>query len=146
MKSRPLGVTVLTCISFLGVAFYFALALLAALDRPRLRGLLEGISGGRTGPAPLLHMGAILPFYFVIMAGVTAALGWGLWRLKNWVRLTVLVIVGLSVIAGAIEIISAWSRSTIEGIVTAMLRVAVAILIFSYLRSASVRAAFRPDA
>jgi len=146
MKKRPLGITILSCISFLGAAFYCVLALLATVDRTRLRSLLEGMSGGGTGPAPLLRMDAILPFYFVVMAAFTAVLGWGLWKLKNWVRLIVLVIIGLSVIGGAIEIIRAWPQSTMTGLVMALLRVAVAILIFSYLCRASVRAAFGPGA
>jgi len=146
MKNRPMGVTILACISFLGVAFYCVLALLAAVDRTTLRGLLEGMSGGGTGPAPLMRLGGILPLYFAVMAVITATLGWGLWKLKNWVRLIVLVIIGLSVIGGAIEVFRAWPRSTMAGLVMGLLRVAVAILIFSYLCSASVRAAFRPEA
>lgn len=144
MKKRPLGITILVCIGLLGTVFYCALALTAAANPGRLRSILEGMSGGGTGPAQLLRLGTMLPLYFVVMAVFTGVLCWGLWRLKNWVRLVVIVIIGLSVLGGAMEIVRGLPQSTAVGIVSAVVRLLIAIAILWYLCSKSVRAAFLP--
>jgi hypothetical protein len=145
MKNRPVGVTILVAIDFLGVAFYLVLAMLFLANREQGTKLLEGMSGAGTGPAPLLRTGAFLPFYFLTMAIFTGVLGWGLWKLKNWARIILLVIIGLSLFGAAIHIIAVWSYPTAGGFAVALLRVAVAIVIFGYLSSAPVRDAFRPE-
>ena len=134
MKKRPVGITILAFLCCIGVAFYFVLSVLTVVDRTALGTVLKRISGGGTG------------FYFGFMTLFTAALGRGFWQLKNWARLIALVLIGFSVIVGGIEIIHAWPQSTASGIATAFFRVAVSCLIFWYLCSPSVRAAFRPAA
>lgn len=132
-------------IDFLGVAYYLVLAVLFLANREQGTKLLEGMIGVGPGPAPLLRARAFLPFYLLTIAVFTGALGWGLWKLKNWARITWLVIFGLSLFGAAIHIIAVWSYPTARGFAVALLRAAVAIVIFGYLSSAQVRGAFRLD-
>ena len=79
MKSRPIGITILAVLGFLSVVFYGALTVLALMYPTQAGNLLQGMSGGGAGPAPLQNLGAILPFYFLVVGLITAALCWGLW-------------------------------------------------------------------
>lgn len=146
MKTRPVGVTILVVLDCFGVAFYAAMAVFALVDQGRTADFLNGMSGGGTGPSPLLRMGAFLPYYFLLMAIFTTILAWGLWKLKNWTRIIVLALIALSIVGGAAGMIMGSGQATTAGQVAAGLRIALAILIFWYLSSATVRAAFRPEA
>ena len=146
MKSRPIGITILAVLGFLSVAFYGVLTVLALMNPTQAGNLLQGMSGGGANPAPLQNLGAILPAYFVVIGLITGALSWGLWKLKNWARIVCLVLIGLSVIGGAVGVSMAWSHSTMPATIVALVRLLIAILIFVYLCSAGVRAAFRPEA
>lgn len=145
MKTRPLGITILAVLGFLSVLFYGALTVLALMNPTQAGNLLQGMSGGGAGPAPLQNLGAILPAYFLITGLITAALCWGLWKLKNWARIICLVLIGVSVVGGAVGVSMAWSHATAAGTISALVRLLIAILIFVYLCSARVRAAFRPE-
>ncbi len=48
------------------------------------------------------------------------------------------------VIGGAVGIVAAWSRATLPATVSAVFRFLIAVLIFVYLNSSRVRAAFHP--
>jgi hypothetical protein len=142
MKKRPWGVTILSCIAFFNVAFYLVLAVRGMMNVENLRSTIEGMSAGGTGPMLLLRLGPLLPFYFLLMAILLGALGWGLWTLKNWARLIVLALIGLSLVGAAVEIIHGWPTSDAKGIAVALVRVVIALLTFWYLCLGPVRAAF----
>ncbi len=144
MKTRPIGITVLAVLGFLSVLFYLVMTVIALINPAQVNNLLQGMSGGGAGPAPLQHLAAILPAYFLVTGLISAALSWGLWTLKNWARILCLVLIGLSVIGGAVGIAVAWSHSSFPATVAALVRLLIAIVIFVYLNSPSVRAAFRP--
>ena len=145
MKTRPIGITILAVLGFLSVLFYLVMTVIALVNPAQANNLLQGMSGGGAGPAPLQHLAAILPAYFLVTGLFSAALSWGLWTLKNWARILCLVVIGLSVIGGAVEIVVAWSHSTLPATVGALARLLIAILIFVYLNSPRVRAAFHPS-
>ena len=113
MKTRPIGITILAVLGFLSVLFYLVMTVIALVNPAQANNLLQGMSGGGAGPAPLQHLAAILPAYFLVTGLFSAALSWGLWTLKNWARILCLVVIGLSVIGGAVEIVVAWSHSTL---------------------------------
>jgi hypothetical protein len=146
MKKRLWGVTILSCVAFLNVVFYLVLAVRGMMNMEKLRSTIEGMSAGGTGPLLLLRLGSLLPFYFLLMAVLVSALAWGLWSLKNWARLIVLALIAISLVGAAVEIIHGWPASDAKGIAIALMRVAIAILIFWYLCLAPVRAAFHGQA
>jgi hypothetical protein len=142
MKTRPIGITILAVLGFLSVLFYLIMTVIALVNPAQANNLLQGMSGGGAGPAPLQQLAAILPAYFLITGLISGGLSWGLWNLKNWARIVCLVLIVISVIGGAVGIAAAWSHSTVPATISALVRLLIAILIFVYLCSSGVRAAF----
>ena len=142
MKSRPIGVALLAALGLIGAVFYFILTLVALFSRDAVNTLLQRMTGGGVGPAPLQALGALLPLYFLVMGLLTLALAWGLWSLKNWALIVSLVIIGLSVLGGIFEIIHGLAYSSSASAVTALVRLVIPVLIFWYLCTPRVRAAF----
>lgn len=142
MKPRPLGVTILAVLLLLNVGAYAALIVLDIRYPDQLRTLLEGATPGSSmGPAPLLQLGAFLPVYFLAMAIFTGFVGRGLWRLKNWARLVVIFLAGISAALGLIEMVRYFRAMDAVAWVSALVRIGIAALVAWYL-SAKARSAF----
>ena len=76
--SIPAGVTVIAFIFFLAAA-YLGLIGIVMLASPGALSMAMG--------APLLSgLELAGPYMFLLMAGVGALIGWGLFRLNNWAR------------------------------------------------------------
>src|SRR5271155_589990 len=130
VKRRPLGVTVLAVLAFLNVGTYGALIIMSIKYPDQLRSLLEGMTAGSgPGPTPLLQLGAFLPVYFLAMAIFTGFLGRGLWTLKNWSRIVVIFLVGISAAIGVVEIARSFSGMDAIAWVSAIARIGIPILI-----------------
>ncbi len=143
MRRRPLGVTILAVLLFLNIGTYATLILLAIVYPDQLRLLLEGMKLGSTGNlAPLLQLGAFVPVYFLALAIFTGLLGRGLWQLKNWARLVVLFLAGISAAIGIVEVARSFSAMNASAWLSAAAQIAVGVLAAWYLSSAPVRAAF----
>jgi hypothetical protein len=101
-SSIPTGVTVIAFVFFFA-AVYLGLIAVVMLAWPGVASMALG--------APLLNgLELAGPYMFLLMAGVGALIGWGLWRLNNWARRAAIVVgfVGLvmlvpSVSAAAVE-------------------------------------------
>jgi hypothetical protein len=147
MRSRPLGVTVLSMLMLLNVATYLALFVFSILNRETLRVVLIALSPGGAGPANFhLQMGAFLPLYYAAMTVITAVIAIGFWKLWNWTHIVVLALVGISLIAALPEAVHVISGGSAGAIATLLVRVTVSVLIGWYLMSGKVRKAFWPTA
>ena len=140
--SRPLGVTVLAVLYFIGVATYAVLLALATFAPGHLRAVLQGLSPGGSGPAWLLALGWALPLYFGVMALVVGALGYGMLQLKNWARLVTMLVSGLS-LAGVLFSLRELVMS-VPAVAMTGLRIGLCVAWLWYLSAQGVRAAFRP--
>ena len=151
MSSRPVSITIVSVFWFLDAALYAVLAVLSIVNHDALAALLRAISPGGAGPAAMhLAMGRLEPAYYVAMTLITGALAWGFWKLWNWSRIVVLVLIGANLVAaGFAPFIAGRSESGASNVVP-LVRVAVSVLISLlvgwYLLSAKVRAAFRSSA
>lgn len=77
---RPVGVTLLAILDFLFAAGFLFLALLLFTA-----GGLAGVLGEGSGAGALLGaLGAVGGVFFLALAGLTAAIGWGLLTGKKW--------------------------------------------------------------
>jgi hypothetical protein len=142
MRSRPVGITILSTLLSLNVAFYLVLAVLFVVNHDALVALLRAISPGGAGPAAVhLSMGRFEAFYYGAMILFTGALALGFWRVWNWARIAVLVLIGMNFI-GAIIAPFVIVRSVVP-IARVASSVAISVLIAWYLLSAKVRVAFR---
>ena len=143
MKARPIGITILAVLLGLNVALFVVLAALAIFSRTSLMTFLHALSPSGAGPEAIhTAMGRLLPLYYGIMAGVTAALALGFWRLRNWARIVMLGIIVLSLVLMATEVRSLLTVRTVGSISLTLVRVALSVLWLWYLLCRPVRDAF----
>jgi len=105
MRRRPIGVTLLGGLDLLGAATYAFFCMFSLVNQRAFRSMFERLDAGPVDPAIFLRLGPLLPVYFLIMIAVAAALGVGMWRLKNWARIVTLVLVGLCLAAGPMSLL-----------------------------------------
>jgi uncharacterized membrane protein (DUF2068 family) len=79
--ARPVGVTILAIISFLGAVFIVLSGALVLLGR---------------NATNLPELTAALILLTIIFGGLYALAGWGLWRLKNWGRILTISLVAIA--------------------------------------------------
>ncbi len=148
MRKRPLGITIASILSFIATAQYVVLFALTLINSAAVFAYLHALSPGGSGPEKIhLAMGRFEAPYYAAMALLTGLLGYGFWKLWNWTRLVVLVMVGIS-LAGALLTVpqlahggsaSAWALWAV--------RIVLCVLWGWYLTRSSVREAFhRPAA
>jgi len=143
MKARPKGITILAVLLALNVALFVALAALAIFSRTSLMAFLHALSPSGAGPEAIhTAMGGLLPLYYGVMAGVTAALALGFWRLWNWARIVMLGIIVLSLVLMLTEVRPLLNEPTAGAIILTLVRVALSVLWVWYLLCRPVRDAF----
>jgi hypothetical protein len=143
MRARPLGVTILAVLLFLNIASYVFLIVLSIRSPEQLRSLLESMMpGAGVGPGSLMRLGAFVPVYFLGMAIVTGLVGRALWKLKNWARITVMVLAGISAALGVVELVGSFPGANPLSLAGALVRIGLSLAVAWYLNSAKVRAAF----
>ena len=144
MRSRPLGITILAVAMFVNVATYAVIGVLYATNRPAYTAVLEGLSPGGSGPLTFHEsMGGWRPLYYSVMTVGVGVLGLGLWRLRNWARIVVLLIVAVNAIGVAVSTPGVFADGSAAALSLFALRVGLAILVIWYLVSPGVRLAFR---
>lgn len=104
---RPLGVTILAVLDFLGGALCILLGLGFMLGMG-IVGTMVGRSGqeGAGGAmAMLAGLGVVAGVIFLISAAIAIAIGWGLWKLKNWARIITIVFSALGLLFGLLGLL-----------------------------------------
>jgi hypothetical protein len=145
-EKRPLGVTILAVLSFIGAAFEAVLFILAIAAPGTLRSLILALSPQGSGPDKLLDLGSLLPAYFGAIAIVIGLLGYGMWTLRNWARLITIVIAALSLVGTIVSLVQIGSELDSSTILLGLVRVGVCVLILWYLTRPGIRSTFRSRA
>lgn len=142
MKTRPLGITIMAVLGLLNLPMYAVLAALAFFNQPALDAVLRTLSPGGSGPEQIHHaMGGFLPYYYLISLVGSGLVTIGFWRLWNWARVVVLGMIGISLIALAVEGVKDVLSSP-GALALLLLRIGLCLGFGWYLMSAKVRAAF----
>ena len=105
MRRRPNGVTLLGGLYLLGAATYAFFCIFSLVNQRAFQTMFVRLDFGPVDPAIFLRLGPLLPVYFLIIIAVAAALGVGMWRLKNWARIVTLVLAGLCLAAGPMSLL-----------------------------------------
>lgn len=143
MRTRPVGVTIFAVLMGLNTALFVVLGGLAIFSRGSLTVFLHVLSPSGAGPEAMhTSMGSLLPLYYAVMAGVTAALAMGFWRLRNWARIVTLGITALSLALMITEVRPLLTAPTAGAISLTLVRVALSVLWLWYLLRRPVREAF----
>jgi len=95
--------------------------------------------------APLLNgLELAGPYMFLLMAGVGALIGWGLWRLNNWARRAAIV-VGFVGVVMLVPSVSAAAVDFRVSLLWAGLGIIVRVMMIWYLYQMPVTKAFAKD-
>lgn len=96
---RPGGVTLIAVVDCVGAAF-LVLGGIAVFFGGAFIGALIGGGASRSGAGAGLGMliGAALGVFFLVLAVLAGAVGWGLWSLKEWARIAQIVLAALGAI------------------------------------------------
>lgn len=96
-EARPVGISILAVLSFVGAAF----AALGALFFLFLGAALGSFAGSEGALAGTL-VGGLVGGFFVVFAVVEAVVGYGLWNGRNWAWILTLIVTGFYAIASLI--------------------------------------------
>ena len=131
--SVPTGITVVAVVFFLAAAYLGLIAVLM-LAAPGKVSMAVG--------APLLNgLELAGPYMFLLVAGVAALIGWGLWGLNNWARRAALV----AAFVGAFMLIPGVSAAAVDfrpSLLWAGLGIVIRVAIVWYLFQEATKEAF----
>lgn len=99
---RPLGVTILAVLNFIGAVLLVIGGLLFMLGMG-MAGAAAGRGGevgGMAGMGFLMALGAVAGVIFIVFGVIGGAIGIGLWKLKNWARIVTIVLTAISLLMG----------------------------------------------
>jgi len=140
---RPLGVTILAILHFIGVFFAICAGLLMILGMGFFAAALARAANiGSGGAGIIAGLGVVLAIFAFIGAAISGLIGWGLWNLKNWARIVSLVFAVLGMLGGAAGLMWALMHFNPVFMTTAIVRAGIAALIFWYLNQPHVKTAF----
>jgi hypothetical protein len=140
MNTKPIGIRIVATLYFVTTIWFAALIVLALASRSTLAGLLNSLAVA--GEHPLLRLGALLPVYFLAMALVVAAIGWGLWTYHNWARILTLLLLAVSLVATAWQTVASINNLGPLDVVLSVLRLMFIALPTWYFTRTPVRKAF----
>jgi len=136
---RPVGVTILAILEFIGsgICALFGILVIVGAGAGFLGSMTQS-QGSGLGSLMAVIGGALSVFCF-IFATIGALLGWGLWTLKNWARIIVMVFAILGALGTLLALLNL-SSAIIVGVV---IRLAINGLVIWYLLQPNVAAAFQ---
>jgi hypothetical protein len=100
---------------------------------------------GSAGAAGILAgLGAAAGIFIIIMGGVSALVGFGLWKLKGWARIVSIVLFAMSAAVQLLGILGTLAHFNLFALVWGSFWVAVDAFVIWYLLKPEVKAAFQP--
>jgi hypothetical protein len=142
---RPVGVTILAILNFIGAAFCLLGGIGMILGGGFIATMLSQQSQSGAGAAGVLAgLGAAAGVFIMIMGGVSALLGFGLWKLKEWARIVSIVLYGISGAFQLLALLGSLAHFNVFAFVWSIFWVAVDAFVIWYLLKPEVKAAFQP--
>lgn len=147
---RPAGITVLAVLHFVlaavvlvaGALWIWAIGVLSQLAE-------QGITYGAELPPSLSHqflllvrLGRLVGVILLLVGGVKAVIGVGLWKLRNWGRLLTLIVAALSVLLALPGIVTSLRAGAFFGLGFGLLVAVGYAMIIWYLLQPPVKRAF----
>jgi len=141
---RPVGVTVLAVLQYLGAAFLVLMGVLMMVAFSVFGPAIMKAAGaaGSVGGMAMAGLGVFLGILFFFFVAIAALLGWGMWGLKNWARIVTMVLSALGLLGAAFGLLSGLMHFSVVILVVATVRAAINGLILWYLNEPNVKQAF----
>jgi uncharacterized membrane protein (DUF2068 family) len=136
---RPTGVTIIAILSFLGAAACIMLGLFSFVGGAVIAKMLANMPGmSALGGSIVAALGVV----FLLIGALYAITGYGLWALKNWGRVIMIVLMALGLVFGLLGLVAIFSNFTAGAIVMQVIRLAICAWILWYLFQPNVKQAF----
>jgi len=141
---RPVGVTILAILNFIGTAFCLLGGIGMILGGGFIATMLSQQGQGSAGAAGVLAgLGAAAGVFIIITGGVSALVGFGLWKLKGWARIVSIVLYGISGAFQLLGLLGSLAHFNLFAVVWSLFWIAIDALIIWYLLKPEVKAAFQ---
>jgi len=141
---RPVGVTILAILNFIGAAFCLLGGIGMILGGGFIATMLSQQGQGSAGAAGILAgLGAAAGVFIIIMAGISALLGFGLWKLKGWARIITIVLYGISAALQLLGLLGSLAHFNAFAVIWSAFWIAVDAFVIWYLLRPEVKAAFQ---
>jgi uncharacterized membrane protein (DUF2068 family) len=98
---------------------------------------------GAGGAGILGALGAAAGVFIIIIGGVAALVGFGLWKLKEWARIVSIVLAGISAALQLLGLLGSLAHFNAFAVIWGVFWVAVDAFIIMYLLKPEVKAAFQ---
>lgn len=142
---RPVGVTILAVLYFIGALFCVLGGILFFVGGGL--GALAGAQSGQQGAAGMSALigalGAFAGVAFLIIGVIYALLGWGMWKLKNWARIISIVLLVIGAAFQLFGLVTSFAHFSVFVLVWTLFWLAIDVLIIWYLLKPDVKAAFQ---
>ena len=141
---RPVGVTILAILNFIVAAFCLLGGIAMILGGGFIATMLSQQGQGSAGAAGVLAgLGAAAGVFIIITGGVSALVGFGLWKLKGWARIVSIVLYGISGAFQLLGLLGSLAHFNLFAVVWSLFWIAIDALIIWYLLKPEVKAAFQ---
>ena len=141
---RPVGVTILAILNFIGAAFCLLGGIAMILGGGFIATMLSQQGQGSAGAAGILAgLGAAAGVFIIIMGGVSALVGFGMWKLKGWARIVSIVLFAISAVMQLLGLLGSLAHFNVFAVVWSLFWVAVDAFVIWYLLKPEVKAAFQ---
>jgi hypothetical protein len=140
---RPTGVTVIAVLDFIGAAFCVIGGVLMFAGGAMLGSLFGAAANANGTPAVgagvMAGMGAALGVIFLLIAALAIVVAMGLLKLKNWARITTIVLAALGLLGSIRNFIGGLGNGAI---IMGVIFVAYYIWVIWYMLQPNVKQAF----
>jgi hypothetical protein len=141
---RPVGVTILAILNFIMAAFCLLGGIGMILGGGVIATMLSQQGQGSAGAAGILAgLGAAAGVFIIIIGGVSALVGFGLWKLKGWARIVSIVLFAISGAFQLLGILGTLAHFNLFALIWGAFWVAVDAFVIWYLLKPEVKAAFQ---
>lgn len=141
---RPVGVTILAILIFIVAAFSLLGGIGVILGGGFIASMLSQGQGTAGGAGILAGLGAAAGVFIIIVGGVSALVGFGLWKLKGWARIVTIILCGISAAFQLLGILLTLTHFNLFALIWGVFWVAVDAFVIWYLLKPEVKAAFQP--
>lgn len=139
--ARPVGVTILAILNFIGAACCLLGGIAMILGGGVIATMMSQQGAGASGI--LAGLGAAAGVFIIIIGGVGALVGFGLWKLKEWARIVSIVLAGISGALQLLGLLGTLAHFNILAVIWGVFWLAIDALIIWYLLKPEVKAAFQ---
>jgi uncharacterized membrane protein (DUF2068 family) len=143
--NRPGGVTVIAILDFIGAALCLLMGILSVVGAGAgiMGAMGQGGQGAAAGGGVLAVIAGFITVFAFVGAAISALLGWGLWKLKNWARLITIVFAVIGALFQLFGLFGVLAHFNVFALIMTLIPLAINGLIAWYLLQKNVAAAFQ---